>query len=397
MGLGELQRLVSQHVPILPPEGFNPSEGLRQEIDLGDGHGKVQFSIPGFRALGCGQCHQGPELFSAAAKRMKGVLSRLQSQLQRIPKVPLKQYIIQSWADELLSPRQFAHTTFDTIRIFPRTILIDSKVYSNATHLHETLHLTQEFIGPANELEAYGLNIRSDPRFLLLNYPYFSDTVTAFFLAEFPNILEEFFARPVNEDLQVSREVQWFMDPFDAEHIQSLAQAVHDMQPLLPEVTRILRKHPIRSSYWSEQTGNPAILLEIAAVKLLPLPARKIPGDLRLQAFAIIDQQMSKTDNTRLGYVINRKNEALLTIKHQLKVKDPLVRLSLYFRYIKGRFIDPGGNVRLVVENEEDLVSFAKKKLSGIEKMANSDKLTLVEKDGAKQMIESIKEKLQDL
>lgn len=327
---------------------------------------------------------------------MKAVLARLGSHFPAAAGVSLKQYIIQSWADELLSPRQFAHATFDAIRIFPRTILIDSRIYGNATHLHETLHLTQEFLGSANELEAYGLNIRSDPRFLLLNYPYFSDVAAIFFLADFPRILNKFFARPVKDDLDIPREVQWFMDPFDQGDIRSLAGVVRRMRPLLAEVTRLLRKLPIRASYWSEQTGNAAFLLEIAAVKLLPTPAGEISEGVRSRAFAVIDRQMSKTDNTRLGYKINRKKEALLTLKHQLKVKDPRARLSLYFSYLKGRFIGPGGEVRLIVENKEDLTSFAEMKLEAIARMARFDGLTPVEKRGANQMIKSIKEKLQD-
>ncbi|GJL79155.1 MAG: hypothetical protein NPINA01_21440 [Nitrospinaceae bacterium] len=398
VGSGELKRLVAQHLPQPYPDEIKSLDVLHREIDLGEGRGKVHFSIPGFKTFACGKCHQGPELLASAAMRMKEVLTRLQSQFPDISRVPLKQYIIQPWADELLSPRQFAHTTFDSIRIFPRTILIDSKIYGNATHLHETLHLTQEFVGPANELEAYGLNIRSDPRFLLLNYPYFSDVVTAFFLADFQRILKDFYARPVDESSNVSRETQWFMDPFDEKDLKSLAQAVNAMEPVLAEVTRLLRKDPIPASYWSEQTNDGALLLEIAAVKLLPLPpVPEITEAVRLEAYAIIDHQMRKTDNTRLGYKVNRKQEALLTLKHQLRLDDPLARLSLYFRYLKGRFIGPGGEVRLTVENKDDLTDFAEQKLEGIARMSRFERLTPLEKDGANLMIESIKQKLQDL
>jgi hypothetical protein len=397
VGLGELHRLLAQHVPQRSLDASQSLDVLSREVDLGDIAGKVHFSIPGFKAFGCDKCHQGHELLDSAAGRMQAVLTRLKHQLPEISKVPLKQYIIQPWADELLAPRQFAHTTFDTIRIFPRTILVDSRVYGGATHLHETLHLTQEFVGAANELEAYGLNIRSDPKFLLLNYPYFSDVVTAFFIADFPRILKEFYARPVDESLDVPREVQWFMDPFEAKDLKSLALAVNSMEPVLSEVTRLLRKHPIRASYWSEQTGNAAFLLEVAAVRLLPLPpVPEISEEMRAQAFSIIDSQMKKTDNTRLGYVINRKKEALLTLKYQLKIEDPALRLSLYFHYLKERFIGSQREVRLDVEDQDDLIAFAEKKIQGILKMAQSDKLTVVEKQGAGHLVESIKEKLQE-
>jgi len=68
----------------------------------------------------------------------------------------------------------------------------------------------------------------------------------------------------------------------------------------------------------------------------------------------------------------------------------------LYFRYLKGRFVGPDGEVRLIVENKEDLTSFAEKKLRGISKIAQSDKLTVVEKEGADHLIATIKEKLQE-
>ncbi len=397
VGVGELQGLISDHLPKRAIEDLKSLDVLDRDVDLGQGVGTVNFSIPGFKAHRCDKCHQGPELLDAAAQRMKAVLVRLQTLLPGISAVPLKQYIIQPWADQLLKPRQFAHTTFDTIRIFPRTILVDSKIFGDATHLHETLHLTQAFLGPPNELEAYGLNIRSDPKFLLLNYPYFEDVVTAYFLPEFPDILKEFYARPVKENLDVSREVQWFMNEFDEEKLKALSRAVQQMEPLLQEVTRLLQQDPIRASYWSEQTGNGAFLLEIAAVKLLPLPALDVSEETRMKAFAIIDHQMSKTDNVRLGYVIDRKKESLLTLKHQLQVDDPLTRLSLYFRYLKGRFIGPGGKVRWVVDDPEDLKAFTRKKLEGVSKMVQLGKLSDVEKKAAHVLIESIKQKLKDL
>jgi hypothetical protein len=397
IGVGELDRLIADHLPKHALPDSTPLDVLDRDFDLGPSVGTVNFSIPGFKAYGCDACHQGQGLLNKAAHRMQAVLIRFKTEFPEIPTVPLKQYIVQPWADELLQPRQFAHTTFDTIRIFPRTILVDSRVYGNATHLHETLHLTQEFVGPPNELEAYGLNIRSDPRFLLLNYPYFKDAVTAFFLPELPRILQDYFARPVKETLNVSNEVQWFMNAFDLKDIQSVAGAVKKMEPLLREVTELLKEHPIRTSYWSEQTGNVAFPLEIAAIKRLPLPALDVSKDTLKKAMAIIDKQMSKTDNLRLGYVIDRKKESLLTIKYQLKLDDPLTRLNLYFHYLKGRFVGPGGEVRLVVDNQKDLIDFTNKKLKGISKMAQSGDLSVVEKKGADQLIETIKLKLKDL
>ncbi|VAX32436.1 hypothetical protein MNBD_NITROSPINAE05-358, partial [hydrothermal vent metagenome] len=158
---------------------------------------------------------------------------------------------------------------------------------------------------------------------------------------------------------------------FDRDDIQSVANAVDQMKPLLNEVTELLGAQPVRASYWSEQTGNRAFLLEIAAVKLLPLPALDVSREIRLQAFAIIDKQMKKTDNVRLGYVIDRKKESLLTLKYQLKLKEPLTRLSLYFHYLKGRFIGPDGKIRLGVQDKEDLINFTEKNLRGFQEWPN--------------------------
>lgn len=397
IGVGELDRLIADHLPQHALPDSTPLDVLVETVDLGPAVGAVDFSISGFKAYGCDACHQGTGLLNKAARRMQAVLARFEKQFPAISAVPLKQYIIQPFANELLKPKQSAHTTFDTIRIFPRTILVDSRVYGNATHLHETLHLTQEFVGPPNELTAYGLNIRSDPRFLLLNYPYFADVVTAFYLPELPRILQEFFARPVQENLNVSREVQWFMNEFGLEDVQAVAQAVKKMEPLIKEVVTLSGEYPLRTSYWSEQTGNVAFLLEIAAVKHLPLPALDVSKDTLKKSLAIIDKQMSKTDNLRLGYVIDRKKESLLTLKYQLKIDDPLTRLSLYFHYLKERFIGPGGAVWLGVDHQKDLIDFTNKKLKGILKMVQSGDLSAVEEEGAAHLIETIGQKLKDL
>ncbi|MBC8282380.1 MAG: hypothetical protein H8E32_01080, partial [Nitrospinae bacterium] len=161
MGLGELDRLIKIHKPQKPAEDFDPNIGPTKSVKLDSG--ETLFSIPGFKAYGCGECHQPDDLLNRSANRMRQTLKRLHSIFPDLPPVPLKQFIIQSWSGELLQPWQFAHTTFDSIRISPAAILIDSRVYGDATHLHESLHFTQTFLGADNELEAYGLNIRSDP------------------------------------------------------------------------------------------------------------------------------------------------------------------------------------------------------------------------------------------
>jgi hypothetical protein len=385
MGLGELDRLIKIHKPKKPTEDFDATVGPTKSVQLLPKSEPTVFSIPGFKAYGCGECHQADDLLDLSIDRMQQTLNRLHAIFPDLAPSPLKQFIIQSWSGELLQPWQFAHTTFDSIRISPATILIDSQVYGNATHLHESLHLTQPFIGAANELEAYGLNIRSDPRFLFLNFPYFSDTVTAFFLPEFPKMLDRFFARQTREDINVPREVQWFLMPFDDESLTKLSQAIKKMEPVLKEMGRLNRKYPVKAAYLGEQTRALSLLLDIAAAKLLPLP--KMMESDNKEAFAILAQQFDKLDNTRLGYRIDRKREALMILTYKMQIKDPQKRLGIYFHFLKDRYVGDDGEIRLKVSDEEDLKKFVEEKRVQINRMMKSKNFTEIERQGATKLL----------
>jgi hypothetical protein len=391
MGLGELSHLLDQHPAHELPTDIHSLDVLQRSFPIYKDGSTAVFSIPGFKAFGCDKCHQGEELLTRAEERMRLVLSRLVTLLPQVGKVPFKQYIIQSWTDELLRPPQLAHATFDTIRIFPGAILIDEHVYGRATHLHESLHLTQSFVGQANELEAYGLNIRSDIRFLFLNYPYFSSVVTAFFMPEFPEILKQFFAREVKENYHVPNEVQWFHNSFDKGAIENLRQVIAKMEPLLAEVSRLNREFPLEASYLTAQTGTKSLLLDIAAASVLPVPASKGSERNSEAAFSILETQIRKTDNTRLGYKIDRKEESLMTMKYQLKINDPVERLGYYFKYLKNRFVGPDGKVRLVIEDDGDYQAYLKGQFEQIEKMAGFAGLTEAEARAAKKLVEKLK------
>ena len=387
VGLGELDRLIQLHLPKKYKEGIH---GPSKKVKLVPKGEETIFTIPGFDVYGCGECHQAEQLLGKSIVRMRQSLNRLTIISPELPPPPLKQFIIQSWSDEWLRSGQFAHTTFDTIRIFPAAILVDSKVYGNATHLHESLHLTQSFLGMANELEAYGLNVRSDPRFLILNFPYFSDTVTTFFIPELPDILNRFFAREVKQEVTVPQEVQWFLMAFEDDTLKKIAAAIKKMETVLQEVSRLNRKYPIESAYLGEQTRAASLLLDIAAVKVLPLPPLDLdPASLK-EAFSILDIQFNKLDNTRLGYRIDRKHEALMMMTYHLRLKDSAVRLGIYFRFLRQRFIGADGEVKLVVPDAEDLNLYIKEKRRDISKMSDSLKLTPIEKAGALRMLKSI-------
>ena len=164
------------------------------------------------------------------------------------------------------------------------------------------------------------------------------------------------------------------------------------MEPVLQEVSRLNRKYPLESAYLGEQTHAASLLLDIAAVKTLPLPPLDLDPDSFKEAFSILDVQFNKLDNTRLGYRIDRKREALMTITYHLRLTDPAVRLGIYFRFLKQRFMGPDGNVSLVVPDEEDFKKYVEEKRRDIKKMAGSPKLTPIEKAGALRMLESIPE-----
>ena len=287
-----------------------------------------------------------------------------------------------------------AHATFDTIRISPGSILIDTKAYGEATHLHETLHLTQAFLGHVNELEAYGLNIRSDPRFLILNFPYFAIVLEAFFIPDMNQILNAYFERGIREKSSVPRETQWFLEEFDEATLQRLSQAIAKMEPLLTEVSRLNRELPLQSAYWSDRTGVRSLLLEIAAVKHLPLPELTVSAETKAAAFDVFDLQFDKDDNTRLGYIIDRRKEALMHLQYGKGPKDPAQRLALYFHYLKKRFLDDKDKIHLAADNLQALADYVNQKVTGIETMIQLPGFTPVEKESARAWVATIKKEL---
>ena len=388
--VGELNRLIQPHLPHSLPNESSPTDKLDVSISLHPEGTPVVFSIPGFHSLGCAKCHQGESLHLKAAERMRRVLAKLKIMQPELTEIPLRQYIIQSWSDKLLAPNQLAHTTFDTIRISPAAILIDSKAYQEATHLHESLHLTQKFIGLANELEAYSLNIISDPRFLLLNFPYFEDTIKTFFIEDFSEMLNSFYARPIREQLFVPKETQWFLAPFNEDQLTHLRQAINIISPLFNKVSRLNRNYPKELAYLSEQTGNPALILEIVAAKQFPIPDSGVSEETRRKAFSFFDLQMNNKDNIRLGYKINRKKEAFLFIQNKLRIKDPVIHRRLYFEYLKKSFVKSDGKINVLSTKGEDLNSYVLSKITGVRKMIRYKGMSKIEREAARKWIKKM-------
>ena len=394
IGIGELDSLISQHLPQQDPRLTGRTLKSFVARQMVGGSGTTTFLIPGFESYNCGRCHQPEQLVHKAAERMTRVLDRLKQILPESNPVPLRQYIIQPYSDALLQPGQLAHATFDTIRISPASILIDSKAYGEATHLHETLHLTQSFLGHVNELEAYGLNIRYSPQFLILNFPYFEKVLEAFFIPDISRILNAYFKRSIREKSSVPRETQWFLDEFDEDALLRLSQAIAKMRPLLEEVSRLNREIPLQSAYWSDRTGVRSLLLELAAVKHLPLPELNVSEEAKARAFEIFDQQFNKDDNTRLGYIIDRRKEALMHLQYGKGPKDSAQRLALYFHYLKKRFLNNKGQIQLAVDDTQALTEYVNQKVTGTETMINLPGFTPIEKESARAWVTGIKRDL---
>ena len=207
-------------------------------------------------------------------------------------------------------------------------------------------------------------------------------------------ILDAYFKRGVREKSSVPRETQWFLNEFDEPTLQRLSRAIAQIKPLLKEVSRLNREVPLQSAYWSDRTGVRSLLLEIAAVKYLPLPELRVSEETKTWAFDIFDVQFNKEDNITLGYIIDRRKEALMHLQYGKGPKDPEQRLALYFHYLKKKFLDDAGSIQLTVDNPKVLVNYVNQKLAGIETMTQLPGLTPLEKEAARSWIAAIKKDL---
>jgi hypothetical protein len=195
--------------------------------------------------------------------------------------------------------------------------------------------------------------------------------------------------------VNVPREVQWFLNEFDEDALNRLAEGVKGMTPVLQEASRIYRAQPLQAAYWSARTGVRSLILDIAAVRLLELPEAPVSGDKFKQAMDIFALQMQKDDNTRLGYVIDRKKESQMHLQHGMNIKQPRDRSILYFHSLKRRFIGEEGTVDLSVPDgaREDFQNYVRKQLAGIEKLLKASGMTAVEKQAGRKLVEQIRQK----
>ena len=394
IGVGELSNILTDHIPPpLPPNAEFNLTSFEREIQLEGSSSPTIISVPGFDRFKCGRCHTSDQLIDKAADRLRNNIKTLRQDFPDLESIPLKQYIIQPYADELLGANQFAHATFDTIRVFPRTIIVDEKIYNQSTHLHETFHLTQPFIGYANEVAAYAINIRRDPRFLLMNFPYFLDVMGTFFLPEIDTILEKYYTSKILGDNLTPPQVQRFLSFSSKEELEHIKESIEKMEPILQEVHHLNKKFPLLASYQTSRTMVLSLLMDIAAVKLFPVPAINVSEKVQNKAIIEIATQMEKTDNTQLGYIIDRKKESLLNLKYKLGIKKIADRRALYFLYIKSRFLKEGG-VSLEANDQDDFNQFVRGKLDDIEKMLSSKRITPIEKSAGKKFATKITKEL---
>ena len=381
MGVDSLSRLIKIHQPRKAPADLFSLDRFEVGITLDEGKSITVFSLPGFKLYGCVECHQADNMVQKVANDMRQILAYLRREVPLLRDIPLKRFVIQPYASEVLKKNQFAHSTFDAIRVFPRTLIIDSNIYRNATLIHETLHLTQPFVGHPNELEAYAVNAQADPKFLLFNYRYFENVMQAFQVPDFQTILIEFFSRETKRESKIPHETQWHILPANESALERIAKGVRSLRPAINEAFRINRAQPLFASYWSERTGIPSLVFDLAAARLLLLPKLTVSQEMKKKAFQIFSQQFDKTDNTALGYVIDRKKETLMTLRYQHSLNDEGQGLALYFHYLKKKFFGKNGKLNLKSGNKKDFESYLEKKMNDIRRMANHPELSQEEKE----------------
>ncbi len=396
VGLGELEHLISRHSGLKESKReFTEEESFEQSVPLSSGEAPVRFYIPGFHYFQCGQCHQGEDLIDAASTRMLGIRQKLLAANPDLKRLPLQQYIIQSYPNALLQEGQFAHATFDTIRVSPRSILIDKHAYNWETHSHETLHLAQSFLGHVNELEAYSMNALADPRFVILNFPYFENVVSAYGMKNFNSLTKKFFAKDVQENSALPRQVQWYGQGFDPEALGQLKRVIETMRPLFKEVSRLNRERALEIAYMSDRTGIPSIALDLVAAKTWKLPESLLSADQAGKCFPLLKEQMDKIDNTALGYKIDRKKEALLFMQYKLKINDARERLVLYFHFLKNNYVKEDGTLDLVPKNADDFITYVERQVTAMGRWSAQKGVTAIERDAARAWQESTKKELE--
>ena len=390
IGPSELSSLIELHQPRKPPSDINFLDKFEIDFTLEKGGHPTILAIPGFKFYGCYKCHQAKPLAKQVFKMIRKASIFLKREIAPLENISLRKFIIQPYSNALLKENQFAHTTFDAIRIFPRTLIINTNFYHNATLIHEVLHLTQPFIGHPNELEAYALNALADPRFLLLNYRYFENLMQAFYVPDFQKILREFFARELKSEWKIPAETQWYILPANESALRVITEGIHVFRPVIEELFRLNREYPLLTSYWSDRTGIPSLVLDLAAVQVLPLPKIKVLPKIKDKAFQIFAQQFNKTDNTALGYVIDRKKETLMTLSYQYSLQNEGQGLAIYFHYLKKRFVGKDGELNLEPDDKKDFQIFLKTKVGEIKKMLEYNGLSREEKEAGRNLIEWI-------
>ena len=76
-----------------------------------------------------------------------------------------------------------------------------------------------------------------------------------------------------------------------------------------------------------------------------------------------------------------------MMLTYKMNIKDPRLRLTLYFHFLKNRYIGPNGDVRLKITDEEDLRKFIEEKRLQVNRMKKSKNFTEIERQGADKML----------
>ena len=76
-----------------------------------------------------------------------------------------------------------------------------------------------------------------------------------------------------------------------------------------------------------------------------------------------------------------------MMLTYKMNIKDPKLRLNLYFHFLKNRYIGEDGEVHLKITDEEDLRKFIEEKRLQVNRMKESKNFTEIERQGAEKML----------
>ena len=103
IGLIELSDLIKIHQPFKQADPSEILDSFQAKISFEIGEEPAIFVIPGFKAYGCNKCHKGKVLARKTTNRIQAIIRTLRKEVSFVGRIPLKQFILQPYADALLN------------------------------------------------------------------------------------------------------------------------------------------------------------------------------------------------------------------------------------------------------------------------------------------------------